>query len=124
MTIGTLRDQIIYPDTNSTMQKKGITDDDIIELLRKVNLEWIVEGREPKENVDLAEETVVMGKRRSLDDVENWIDVLSGGQKQRIAMSRLLYHKPQFAILDECTSAVWIVLEIVCSISTTRFTFG
>ena len=42
MTIGTLREQVIYPDTLDDMQQKGITDDNLKEILHTVHLYHVV----------------------------------------------------------------------------------
>lgn len=93
MTLGTLRDQIIYPHTRAEMQRRGHSDASLHEYLGLVQLQYL------------------LGREGGLDSVEDWIDVLSGGEKQRVAMARLFYHAPQFAILDECTSAVSVDVE-------------
>ncbi|KAL7749365.1 hypothetical protein RI367_005236 [Sorochytrium milnesiophthora] len=93
LALGTLRDQVIYPHTQQQAIDRGFTDDKIMQLLDVVYLAYLVE------------------REGGFNAVQDWADVLSGGEKQRVAMARLFYHRPQFAILDECTSAVSVDVE-------------
>lgn len=93
MTVGCLRDQIIYP---SESQTEDCCDEELLKLLEEVDLRSLAE-REPN----------------GLDSFGDWDSTLSGGEKQRLAMTRLFYHAPQYALLDECTSAVSLEAEAV-----------
>ncbi|MCJ1243958.1 hypothetical protein MMC30_001155 [Trapelia coarctata] len=93
LSCGTLRQQIIYPDSLREMRDKGVSDADLLRILNTVEIENIVD------------------RVGGWDAEEEWRDVLSGGLQQRVAMARLFYHAPKYAILDECTSSVTLEIE-------------
>ncbi|KAG2377324.1 hypothetical protein C9374_009235 [Naegleria lovaniensis] len=82
---GSLRSQIIYPD--STL-KEGWTDGKLEELLNDFGIGYLCKR-----------------SSKGFDYVHDW-DSLSRGEQQKLAMVRLFYHKPRYAILDECTSCI------------------
>ncbi|KAF6230510.1 hypothetical protein HO133_004854 [Letharia lupina] len=91
---GTLRQQIIYPDSTRQMRAKGITDSDLTKWLEAVDIAHIIDDRPG-----------------GWDAEDEWTSTLSIGLQQRVAMARLFYHAPQYAILDECTSSVTLEVE-------------
>jgi ABC-type uncharacterized transport system fused permease/ATPase subunit len=66
MCVGTLRDQVLYPDTKEDMERKGWTDADLAKLMALVKLTHLTERKG--------------GWNAERDD---WVDRLSGGEKQR-----------------------------------------
>ena len=67
-----------------------IPEPELRRLLAAVDLEYLVE------------------RQGGLDSVVDWGAQLSLGEQQRLGMARLFYHRPKFAILDECTSGVTV----------------
>ncbi len=83
MLLGTLREQIIYPNTHA-----NVSDDKIYEVLKEVNLANLPE------------------RVGGLDVERDWPTVLSLGEQQRLAFARIMLSEPRYAMLDEATSAL------------------
>lgn len=90
---GSLRALLTYPTavedaTKTTPEKAFVSDEVIIETAHSFGLGGMME------------------REGGLGAVRNWEQVLSGGERQRVALVQVLLHRPQFAFLDECTSAI------------------
>jgi len=80
---GTLRSQLIYPSTHSSL-----TDAQLLSILEQVHLPRLAD------------------RVGGLDAVRDWDKLLSVGEQQRLAFGRVLVHAPDIVILDEATSAL------------------
>lgn len=114
----TFREQIIYPDTIEDFEERfngdyNMGDEKLISVLELLdltdliteNLSLVLAGKGTKKSDNLDEENLTE-IRAAFDLKRNWSEELSIGVQQRLAMARMYYHKPKFAVLDECTSAV------------------
>ena len=89
LSIGTLRDQVIYPDGHQDMiRDRRKTEADLQRVLDEARLGYLP------------------AREGGWDTRKEWKDVLSGGEKQRMAIARVLYHEPHYVVIDEGTSAV------------------
>ncbi|KAI0566968.1 ABC transporter [Gracilaria domingensis] len=90
MYAGTLREQLMYPRLPGVVVGERISFD---EKAAMTSLSSVELGH-------------LVARCGGFDGEMAWDDVLSGGERNRLAVARLLYHKPKFAVLDECTAAV------------------
>lgn len=88
LSVGTLRDQVIYPHTELDMREAGKRESHLQKILDDARLSYLPD------------------REGGWDTKKEWKDVLSGGEKQRMAIARLFYHEPRYAFIDEGTSAV------------------
>ncbi|KAL7620416.1 ATP-binding cassette long-chain fatty acid transporter pxa1 [Parahypoxylon ruwenzoriense] len=88
LSVGTLRDQVIYPDGELDMRLKRKSENALKRVLDAAKLGYLPD------------------REGGWDTRKEWKDVLSGGEKQRVGIARLLYHEPRYAVIDEGTSAV------------------
>ncbi|MEM6256344.1 MAG: ATP-binding cassette domain-containing protein [Cyanobacteria bacterium P01_D01_bin.156] len=89
---GTLRQQLLYPDSDSTINNSNLT-----QILTAVNLEHLLataDQTNTQENL-----------------LSNTLPNLSLGEQQRLAFARLLLKAPTYLILDEATSALDLANE-------------
>jgi len=86
-TLGSLRQQLVYPRTVGEWSANG-SDEALLHALRTVQLTRLAEAGEA-----------------ALDEVRDWGDELSLGEQQRLAFARVLVNKPRLAILDEAMSS-------------------
>jgi len=100
---GTLGDQVCYPEhhllerllaEHAERDRLG-REEAMRTALRAAGIEHLLE-REPKG----------WAVRRV------WEDVLSGGEQQRMCLARIFFHRPRFALLDECTNMVAAAAEV------------
>lgn len=91
-TLGTLREQLVYPASVKDAMLT-VSDADLLAALETANL---------------SELPVRMG---GLDVLHDWANILSLGEQQRLAFARLIVGKPSLAILDECSSALDVSTE-------------
>jgi len=103
---GPLSDQLTYPLT----VPGGLPEAELRRWLRHVDLDYLVDVELCSRSITpLAEDGM-----ESILDPDGYVDwgaLLSKQEMQALGMARMFYNRPQFALLDDCTSALPAELE-------------
>jgi ABC-type uncharacterized transport system fused permease/ATPase subunit len=91
VAVGTLQEQLLYPLPADAGRR--LPEAQLRALLASVDLDSLLD------------------RPGGGEEVADWGEALSLGEQQRLGMARLFFHRPRFAILDECTSGVTVDME-------------
>ncbi len=83
MIVGSLREQLLYPNNDA-----DLSDEELADALNKVRLPKLID------------------RFGGLDATCDWSKTLSLGEQQRLAIGRVLLSGKKFVVLDEATSAL------------------
>jgi len=134
MTLGTLRQQLLYPSSPSSKSSRT-SSHETLDLdsengsgnnTAKPPNDWPSITHAISDEVLLSVlKQVQLSHLTNLDQTQDWSGQLSTGEQQRLAFARLLIKQPAYAILDEATSALSIdqEKELYQQLSRTHTTF-
>lgn len=83
MVLGTLRNQLMY-----SSRRRGVSDDELQHVMEQVGLDGALK------------------RVNGFSAYRDWNSILSTGEQQRLAFARLLLARPDYAFLDEATTAI------------------
>jgi vitamin B12/bleomycin/antimicrobial peptide transport system ATP-binding/permease protein len=83
MLLGSLREQLLYPDTS-----REVSEEELLAALARVNLPNVAENA------------------GGFEHERDFAKLLSVGEQQRLAVARVILSRPRFVVLDEATSAL------------------
>jgi putative ATP-binding cassette transporter len=102
MTLGNLKEQIMYPLHNmSTDVNDDTLNQQLLSILDQVKLDKLANRMGEGDSI------------RGLHTIQDWSKVLSLGEQQRLSFARIIFNKPKVIVLDESTSALDLALEEV-----------
>ncbi len=104
MSVGTLRDQVLYPNIGKMEGRDELAQSLILERRATVSDEEII-----KILADLGLPNFAERYPQGLDTVQehvSWGDVLSPGEQLRVSFARVIINKPKIVFLDEATAAL------------------
>jgi ABC-type uncharacterized transport system fused permease/ATPase subunit len=100
-TLGTLREQVVYPLTAAAARRRHAAAPDPAAAL-EAELDAIV---------GVVRLTYLVAREGGWSAIREWGEALSLGEQQRLGMARLFFHRPRFGVLDEATNATSVDVE-------------